>query len=254
MESASVEGKLEKFEDLRTCVSEIIGLTLSKQQEQAFLWYRSELISWNERFNLTAITEPEGIHVRHFVDSLTCLQAMNPSKADRVIDVGTGAGFPGLPIKIACPHIRLTLVEATRKKAEFCQHVVDGLGLEGVTVLHGRAEKLGHDPDHRGAYAISLARAVAPLSVLVEYLLPFTKVGGWALAQKGETAHEEAHLAGEALGILGGQVDRLIPVELPGVVETRYLVLIKKIAETPEAYPRRIGVPTKRPLGVKKGP
>lgn len=252
MESACLEGKLEKFEDLRTCVKEIIGLTLTKQQEQAFGWYRSELISWNERFNLTAITEPAGIDVRHFVDSLTCLQAINALKVDKVIDVGTGAGFPGLPLKIACPHIRLTLVEATRKKVEFCQHVVETLGLESVSVVHGRAERLGHDPEHRGAYTLSLARAVAPLPVLVEYLLPFTKVGGWALAQKGDTAHEEAQNASEALGILGGHVDRLIPVELPGVVETRYLVLIQKIAETPEQYPRRIGIPTKRPLGVRK--
>jgi 16S rRNA (guanine527-N7)-methyltransferase len=244
---------MEEFEGLKASVQNMTAVTLTAQQLEAFRWYRSELISWNKRFNLTAITDPTGIEVRHFLDSLTCLLAFGTQTRSRVIDVGTGAGFPGLPLKIVCSQIRLTLIEATKKKADFCQHVADSLELEGVDVLHGRAEKIARDEEHRGRYDWALARAVAPLPVLVEYLLPFIKMGGCALAQKGETAHAETQLAAEALGILGGQVDRLIPIELPGVVETRYLVLIDKVAETPEGYPRRAGMPSKRPLGVKKG-
>jgi 16S rRNA (guanine527-N7)-methyltransferase len=244
---------MEEFEGLKKSVQNMVAVTLTSQQLEAFRWYRLELISWNERFNLTAITDPTGIEVRHFVDSLSCLLAFGPQTRIRVIDIGTGAGFPGLPLKIVCSQIRLTLIEATKKKADFCRHVADSLGLEGVEVLHGRAEQIARDEGHRGEYDWALARAVAPLPVLVEYLLPFVKMGGCALAQKGDTAHAETQLAAEALGILGGRVDRLIPIELPGVVETRFLVLIDKIAETPEAYPRRVGIPSKRPLGGKKG-
>lgn len=244
---------MEEFEGLKESVQELLAVTLKSRQLEAFRWYRSELISWNERYNLTAITDPTGIEIRHFLDSLTCLLAIAPQTRGRVIDVGSGAGFPGLPLKIVCPQIRVTLIEATRKKADFCQHVVDGLMLEGVEVIHGRAEEIAHQVGHRGGYNWALARAVAPLPVLVEYLLPFLNVGGWALAQKGDTAHSETQVADEALDILGGRVDRLIPVELPGVVETRYLVMINKIAETPEKYPRRAGMPSKKPLGVKTG-
>lgn len=244
---------MEEFQGLRASVHEMLDVNLTSQQLEAFRWYQLELISWNEQFNLTAITEPAGIEVRHFLDSLTCLLALSSGTSMRVVDIGTGAGFPGLPLKIVCPQIRLTLIEATKKKVGFCQHIVDSLELEGVEVLHGRAEKVGHDGDYRGGFDWAIARAVAPLQVLVEYLFPFLKIGGHALAQKGETAHAETQIAEEALGILGGQVDRIIPVELPGVVETRYLVVIDKVAETPQAYARRAGMPTKRPLGGRKG-
>lgn len=244
---------MEAFEGLKESVQDLISVSLKSQQLDAFRWYRSELISWNKRFNLTAITDPVGIEVRHFLDSLTCIRAVGSQPWGRVIDVGTGAGFPGLPLKIICPQIRLTLLEATKKKVDFCQHVVDELALEGVDVIHGRAEVLAHEVDHRSCYDWALARAVAPLPVLVEYLLPFLKVGGCALAQKGDTAHAETQLAGDALGILGGQVDHLIPIELPGVAETRNLIIINKVSETPEKYPRRAGMPSKRPLGEKKG-
>ncbi len=244
---------MEEFQGLRVSTQDLLAVKLNSQQLEAFRWYQSELISWNTRFNLTAITEPTGIEVRHFLDSLTCMIAMDSQKKARVIDVGAGAGFPGLPLKIVCSQIRLTLVEATKKKADFCRHVAESLGLEGVEVVHGRAENVAHELEHRGEYDWALARAVASLPVLVEYLLPFLKLGGCALAQKGDTAHAEIQLSEEALGILGGQLDRLIPIELPGVVETRYLVLIDKVAETPEGYPRRAGMPSKRPLGLRKG-
>jgi 16S rRNA (guanine527-N7)-methyltransferase len=233
---------------LKEAVRKLLGRELSSRQLDAFAWYSSELREWNQRFNLTAIKDPAGIEVRHFLDSLTCYMAMNVIAADAVVDVGTGAGFPGIPLKILCPNMKLTLVEATSKKAEFCKHIVGGLGLEDVEVVHGRSEDIARDSRYREAYDFALARAVAPLPVLVEYLLPFLRVGGRAIAQKGETAHAEAHDAEAALVILGGSVDRLIPVELPGVVETRYLVVLKKLVATPEKYPRRAGIPEKRPL------
>jgi len=239
---------MQEFLGLKEAVRKLLDRDLTQQHIDAFAWYSSELREWNNRFNLTAITDPEGIEVRHFLDSLTCLLATGAFSGEQVIDLGSGAGFPGLPLKIICSNLQLTLVEATKKKADFCRHVVAGLNLENVRVVHARAEELGQDLDYRQSYDVAVARAVAPLPVLIEYLLPFLCVGGYAIAQKGETAHAEAHAVEGVIGILGGRVDRLIPVELPGVVETRYLIVIKKVAATPEKYPRRAGIPNKRPL------
>jgi 16S rRNA (guanine527-N7)-methyltransferase len=166
-----------------------------------------------------------------------------------VVDVGTGAGFPGLPLKIVLPRIRLTLVEATGKKADFCRHMVEVLGLDRVEVIHARAEEIGHRPEHREAYDWALARAVAVLPVLVEYLLPLLRIGGRAIAQKGEAGPAEAQAAEPALRLVGGRIRQVIPVELPGVAEPRFLVVMEKAARTPEGYPRRAGVPAKKPLG-----
>jgi 16S rRNA (guanine527-N7)-methyltransferase len=244
-----VDARVAGYAGLRDTALSLLGLELTPGQLEAFAWYAAELASWNRRFNLTAITEPEAIEVKHFLDSLTCLMAMRGRSAGKVIDVGSGAGFPGLPLKIACPQMQVTLVESTGKKIEFCRHVVVSLGLEGVEVVHARAEQVGHWPDHRQAYDWALARAVAPMPVLVEYLLPLLCLNGRAIAQKGETGPAEAHAAEGALRILGGRVAQLIPVELPKVAETRYLVVVEKVAATPAVYPRRPGVPAKRPLG-----
>jgi len=229
-------------------VHSLLGVRLSRKQVEAFAWLAEELISWNDRFNLTAITDPEQIEVKHFLDSLTCLTAMRPNPAGRVVDVGTGAGFPGLPLKIVLPQLQMTLVEATAKKADFCRHVVSGLGLEGVQILHARAEDVAHQPEHRQSYDWALARAVAQMPVLVEYLLPFLKMGGRAVAQKGETGPEETHRAEPAIRHLGGRVEQILPVELPRVPDTRYLVILRKTAATPDEFPRRPGTPAKRPL------
>jgi 16S rRNA (guanine527-N7)-methyltransferase len=225
------------------------GVTLTRRQLEAFAWYAAELLAWNERFNLTAITDPSDIETKHFADSLSCLLALKPRPADRLVDIGTGAGFPGLPLKIILPRLQLTLVEATGKKAEFCRHIVDGLGLEGVTVVHARAEDVGQMPEHRAVYDWAVARAVAGMAVLAEYLLPLVRLGGRAIAQKGETGPAEAHAAEGALRLLGGRVQQLIPVELPRIPETRYLVVVEKTAATPPEYPRRAGVPARNPLG-----
>ena len=229
-----------------------LDITLADRHLAAFETCYRELTAWNQRFNLTAITDREGVLVRHFLDSLSCLKALSRKELEagaRVIDVGTGAGFPGLPLKMVCPGMRLTLLEATRKKVTFLENVVGVLALEGVEVIHGRAEELGRDPAHRERYDWALARAVAEMPALAEYLLPLVRVGGAALAQKGEGAAAEVHGADAAIVTLGGRVRQLVPVELRGLAETRYLVVVDKVAATPEKYPRRPGVPQKRPLG-----
>jgi 16S rRNA (guanine527-N7)-methyltransferase len=233
---------------LQETAQSVLGLHLTKAQVDAFEWYAGALLDWNEKINLTAITAAGEIEVKHFVDSLTCLLAIDLRQGDRLIDIGTGAGFPGLPLKIIRPQLRVVLVEATAKKAAFCRHVVAGLSLEGVDVLHARAEDLGNDPSHREAYDWVVARAVASLPILAEYLLPLARIGGVAIAQKGETGPAEVHAAEAAIKHLGGHVRQLLPIELPTVAESRYLVLIDKVAATPDGYPRRPGVPAKRPL------
>jgi 16S rRNA (guanine527-N7)-methyltransferase len=237
--------------DLLTAGARELNITLANHQLTAFETCYRELVDWNQRFNLTAITDREGVLVRHFLDSLSCLKALpqaDLAAGARVIDVGTGAGFPGLPLKIICPAMRLTLLEATGKKVTYLEHVVDALGLAGVEVIHGRAEELGRDATHRERYDWALARAVADMPALAEYLLPLVRVGGAVLAQKGEGAAAEVHKADAAIVTLGGRVRQLVPVELRGLAETRYLVVMDKVASTPEKYPRRPGMPQKRPL------
>jgi 16S rRNA (guanine527-N7)-methyltransferase len=221
---------------------------LNEHHLESFKIYASELIEWNERFNLTAITDPIDIEVKHFLDSLTCLRGIGLRPEGKLIDIGSGAGFPGLPLKITCPSLKVTLVESIGKKVEFCRHIVERLRLEAVEVFHDRAERLGHQDVHRQTYDWAVARAVAALPVLAEYDLPFLRLGGRAIIMKGETGPAEAHTAEGALQILGGRVAQLIPLELPQIVETRYLVLIDKVAATPVKYPRRPGIPEKRPL------
>ncbi len=226
----------------------LLGLRLTSRQVDCLQFYEQELIAWNEKFNLTAIRDPESIRSKHFLDSLSCILALREAPPSRLIDVGTGAGFPGIPLKIILPSMRLTMVESVGKKVEFCQHVTRDLGLDGVEVLHARAEDVGRMPAHRGQYDWAVARAVAALPVLAEYLLPLVRLAGRVLAQKGESGPAEAHSAEKALKLLGGRVRQLIPVALPGVAEDRYLVVIDKVAATPEAYPRRPGMPAKKPL------
>ena len=224
------------------------GIQISPSQLHSFQVYEDELISWNEKFNLTAIKDREGIRVKHFLDSLTCLKVFPNLHSHRVVDIGTGAGFPGIALKIMCPDIRLTLVESIGKKASFCQHIVGILNLKNVDVLCSRAEEIGRLPKYREQFDLATARAVANLPILVEYLLPLVKLGGKMVAQKGETAPVECQQAERAIKILGGRFDQLIPITLPGVTGDRYLVSITKIATTPTQYPRNAGLPQKKPL------
>lgn len=228
--------------------AEAASLSLSEDQILKFTRYDALLVDWNERMNLTAITEPRDVAVKHMVDSLTAYDAALFSGAPTVIDVGTGAGFPGIPLKIFDPSIRLTLMDSLAKRLAFLEAVVEDLGLTGVTCVHARAEDAAHEPQRRERYDIAVSRAVARLPVLLEYTLPFVKKGGHLIALKGRTAEEEATDAKRALKLLGGRLETIRPVTLPGLSDKRAVLTITKIAPTPKAYPRKAGTPAKKPL------
>ena len=228
--------------------AEAASLSLSEEQILKFTRYDALLIDWNERMNLTAITEPRDVAVKHMVDSLTAYDAALFSGAPTVIDVGTGAGFPGIPLKIFDPSIRLTLMDSLAKRLAFLEAVVEDLGLTGVTCVHARAEDAAREQQHRERYDIAVSRAVARLPVLLEYTLPFVKKGGHLIALKGRTAEEEATDAKRALKLLGGRLETIRPVTLPGLSDKRAVLTITKIAPTPKAYPRKAGTPAKKPL------
>ena len=238
-----------------------MGVNLAPMHVAAFQTYSDELLSWNQQFNLTAVTEPEQVETRHFLDSLALIPALAAregisipallSRNLRIVDVGAGAGFPGLALRIVWPRARISLIEATGKKVRFLEHVVTRLGLRDVRLIQGRAEEVGLKEPDRAGYDLVLARAVASLPTLVEYLLPFAHRGGQVVAYKGSAAHEEAMCAEQAIRTLGGRLTKLIPVDIPGLAETRVLVLIDKVAQTPDGYPRGRGLPRKHPLGCK---
>ncbi len=223
---------------------------LSPQQLDGFQSYLRLLIFERPRAGLTSLTDPEAIQRRHFLESLSLLRALEDAAAlgATAIDIGTGAGFPGLPIKIVRPQLSLTLLEATGKKAAFLERLVEELGLAGVTVVHGRAEDLAHDPAHRARYDLALARALAPLPVLVELALPFLRLGGYLAAPKGSAASREVREAAGALAACGGRVELVRRLDLPGPGPVPNLVLVRKVADTPDRLPRRPGIPAKRPL------
>jgi len=227
---------------------ELFNVHITGRQVMSLITYEKELLEWNQKFNLTAIRDVESIRTKHFLDSFSCVLAWKAAPPNSLIDIGTGAGFPGLPLKILYPNLKLTLVESVGKKAMFCQHIVRVLGLEHVEVLKARAEDIGQNGSHRGKYDWALARAVANLNVLSEYLLPLIRIGGTMLAQKGESGPAEAQSAEKAMKLLGGKLKQLIPVHLPGVVDDRYLVVVDKVAATPKNYPRKAGIPAKAPL------
>ncbi len=226
----------------------LFNVHLIGRQVLALGTYEKELLSWNQKFNLTAIRDAEGIRTKHFLDSFSCVLAWKANPPSRLIDVGTGAGFPGIPLKILYPSMRLTLVESVGKKAAFCQHIIEVLRLDSVEILNTRAEDVGQNSKHRECYDWAVARAVANLRVLSEYLLPLVKVGGTMLAQKGESGPAEAQSAERAMKLLGGRLRQITEVTLPGVAEERYLVLADKVHATPPKYPRKAGTPYRDPL------
>lgn len=240
-----------------------LGITLTDAQVRSFQRHWQELVEWNRRFNLTTVTDYEAAQVRHFLDSLLPLVALRevgwapPSGCEAgphdprllLCDIGSGAGFPGVPLKVVCPSWHVVLVESVGKKARFLQHLVRATSLEGVQVEHARAEELGRQPTHRERYHLVVARAVAELRVLAEYALPLLRRGGMLAAHKGSRAEQEVWEAEEALRLLGGEARRILTYELPGVVEPRRIVLVEKRSATPPQYPRRPGIPQKRPLG-----
>jgi 16S rRNA (guanine527-N7)-methyltransferase len=232
--------------DLLATTAAAWGHPLSPLQLDQFDVYTAELRRWNERINLTAIADEPSIVTRHFLDSLRCADSWG-SAPRSLVDIGAGAGFPGLPLKILRPELQLTLVESIAKKAAFLRHMVDTLALTNVDIVIARAEAAGRDPAQRERYDVAVARAVAELRVLAEYCLPLCQIGGRFLAPKGARIEDELQAALPAIAQLGGRLVAIEPVALPEL-EPRTLVIIEKINPTPPQYPRAPGVPAKRPL------
>jgi 16S rRNA (guanine527-N7)-methyltransferase len=232
------------------CGVKRLRFALPQEQLENFRRYLEELEAARPRLRLTALTEPESVQRRHFLEPLALLVALEQMGplVGTVIDIGSGAGFPGLPVKIVRPGLKLTLLEAHGRRAAFLEHLVGRLGLEDVTVVNGRAEELAHDPRHREAYDVALARAVAPLPALVELTLPFLRVGGLLAAPKGSRARREVNEAEAALKACGGVVESVRPLDVPGAETPPTLVIVRKTSSTPERFPRRSGIPAKRSL------
>ncbi len=228
-----------------------LGVELDGVQIDRFQRYYSEILAWNRRASLTSVTGPDEVQTRHFIDSLTVLKGLRTGalgSGTRLIDVGSGAGLPGVPLKIAFPETAVVLLEANGKKAAFLEDLVRTLGLDGVEVVRARSEEAAHREDLREAFDVVVSRAVALLDVLVEFTLPFCRVGGVAVAQKGADVDSELSRAGHAISLLGGGASRTHRISPPGSDVARSLVLIDKVSETPARYPRRPGIPAKRPL------
>ena len=223
---------------------------MSEEQLDQFETYYQELADWNQRANLTAIIEYEDVQVKHFLDSLTvCLTAREYLAGPvRVIDVGAGAGLPGLALKLAFPDIKLALVESLKKKAAFLHHIVEKLGLEDVSVYTGRAEDLAREKDLRDAFDLVAVRALAKLPLLLEFSMPFCKPGGRLVALKHGGDWSEQESAANALAELGGHIERVSTVLLEGLTDDRIVISVKKTGPTPSRYPRSVGIPAKRPL------
>ena len=225
-----------------------MSIQLNKEQSIQFQKYYELLIEWNKVMNLTAITEYEEVVDKHFIDSLSIEKAVDLNIIEKVIDVGTGAGFPGIPLKIVYPHLKITLLDSLNKRINFLNEVISKLKLENIEAIHGRAEDIAKDKKYREQYDISVSRAVANLSTLSEYSLPFVKVGGLFISYKAEKADEEIKNAEKAVSVLGGKIEKIIKFQLPETDIGRTLVKINKIKIKAKKYPRKAGLPSKEPL------
>lgn len=225
-----------------------LGIEITPVQARQFLDYHDLLIKWNSFMNLTAITDFEGVVKKHFVDSLSISLAKKLSDVDNLIDVGTGAGFPGIPLKIAYPHLKVTLLDSLRKRIDFLDQVIDKLGLSGIETIHGRAEDFAKPGQKREQYDLCVSRAVANLSTLSEYCLPYVKLGGEFISYKSGEIKEEMKHAKTAVFLLGGKIEEYRSFELPESDISRSLVRIRKVNGCPKKYPRRSGMPAKDPL------
>ena len=236
------------FREILPVVAAEFGISLTDSQLNQFTLYYQLLTEWNQKLNLTAITEPEEVAVKHMIDSLSCYDPAVFPAGCSIVDVGTGAGFPGVPLNILRPDCSLTLVDSLQKRIGFLEHLTAALELSGVTCIHARAEEAGRNPRLRDTFQVATSRAVARLNVLAELCLPLVKVGGCFIALKGARYHEEAAEAEQAVAMLGGRLRELRSVELPRLPDSRGIIYIEKIKATPAAYPRRPGTPEKKPL------
>lgn len=225
-----------------------LGVSLTNKQIEQFLIYYELLTEWNSFMNLTAITEYEDVLKKHFVDSVSLIQAVDVRKELTLIDVGTGAGFPGLALKIAYPELKVTLLDSLQKRIQFLDAVIEKLGLEGIETIHGRAEDFAKPQKLRESFDLCVSRAVANLSTLSEYCLPFVKVGGYFIPYKSEKIAQEKEEAEKALELLGGKFERQVEFMLPSSDIYRNLFVIKKVKETPKKFPRKAGLPAKEPI------
>ena len=231
----------EEFE--KEFKNKLKNIMFRKEQIEQFYEYMRLLKEWNEKINLTAITEPKEIITKHFIDSLTVLPYINEN--DKVIDIGTGAGFPGIPLKIAKPELNITLLDSLNKRITFLEEVISKLGLTDIYCIHGRAEE--YALEKREFYDVAVSRAVAELPVLLEYLLPFVKVGGRCICMKGPKAIEEIEKSNKALEILGGKIEKVENIKIEGEMD-RNIIIIAKIKSTPSNYPRKAGTANKKPI------
>lgn len=225
-----------------------LGVSLTDRQIEQFLIYYELLTEWNSFMNLTAITEYEDVLKKHFLDSVSLIQAVDVRKELTLIDVGTGAGFPGLALKIAYPELKVTLLDSLQKRIQFLDAVIEKLGLEGIETIHGRAEDFAKPQKLRESFDLCVSRAVANLSTLSEYCLPFVKVGGYFIPYKSEKIAQEKEEAKKALELLGGKFERQVEFMLPSSDIYRNLFVIKKVKETPKKFPRKAGLPAKEPI------
>jgi len=228
-----------------------MGININNEQIRKFSRYLELLVQWNQKINLTSLKTSQEIIIKHFLDSISCVKVINKyvnKEGISVIDVGAGAGFPGIPIKIICPSIRLSLLEARKKKSIFLKKVTEEMNFQQAKILNGRAEAFGKSADHRERYDVAISRAVAHLNVLSEYCLPLVRVGGLFIAQKGRSYKQETEKSLKTVQVLGGELIGAENVRIPFINQERYLLVINKIKDTPSKYPRREGLPQKRPL------
>ena len=236
------------FEEILAARADEAGIPLTAEQIGQFSVYHEMLLDWNTRMNLTALTAPEDVAVKHIIDSLTAYDAALFDGARTLIDVGTGAGLPGIPLAVYAPHLTVTLLDALNKRVRFLTEVTAAMGLQNVRCIHARAEEAARTAEHRAAYDIAVSRAVARLPVLLECTLPFVRVGGTLLALKGRAYAEEQKEARRAAEVLGGSRITARPVHLPGLDDVRAILTVTKERQTPAAYPRGGGAPTRRPI------
>ena len=225
-----------------------IGIVLTDTQKDQFLKFYELLVEWNKVMNLTGITEYEEVNEKHFVDSISLVKAIDINKVETVIDVGTGAGFPGIPLKIAFPHLKIVLLDSLNKRIQFLNTVIEELGLSDIETIHGRAEDFAKKVEYRECFDLCVSRAVANLSTLSEYCLPYVKVNGMFIPYKSGEIDPEVEQAKKAIHLLGGKTDEVIKFQLPGSEIGRSFVKIKKTQKTSKKYPRKAGLPVKEPL------